>query len=226
MVASIKKAFLIPGLALNPEVTGNIEMPDYEKIYIRWIDPAGDESMKSYAYRIIDIYQIPSDESILIVGHSMGGLLAQQIALIRPHARLILISTVKNAQEIPWKIRFLRHGFAYHLASKSLILKTLSLWGWYHGYNEPELQNALTSEVESLSNAYLIWAYKQIIHWNGLPLQNDFIHIHGDMDKTFPIENISNCLTLSGGDHLMIYKRAQEINNLISSYIEIPKSLS
>lgn len=219
MEPTIKKAFLIPGLALNPEVTGNIELIGYEKIYIRWIDPAGEETLSSYAQRIIDIYQIPTEESILILGHSFGGLLAQEIALSRPLARLILVSTVKDRQEIPWKIRFLKHGFAYHLASKNIILKTLSIWGWYHGYDEPELEEALISEVESLSNEYLIWAYKQIIQWDGNPPSNEFLHIHGDMDKTFPIENISNCLSLSGGDHLMVYKRASEINHLIEPFI-------
>jgi pimeloyl-ACP methyl ester carboxylesterase len=219
METSIKKAFLIPGLALNPEVTGNIELEGYEKVYIRWIDPAGEESLESYAQRIIDIYQILENESIIILGHSFGGLLAQQIASVRPLARLILISTVKDSSEIPWKIRFLKHGFAYHLASKKLILRTLSLWGWYHGYDEPELHNAFVTEVSSLSNDYLIWAYKRIIHWEGIPTRNEFIHIHGDMDKTFPIENIGNCLTLSGGDHLMVFKRSTEINILIASFL-------
>ena len=226
MESSIRKAFLIPGLALNPEVTGNIELEGYEKIYIRWIDPAGEESLESYAQRIIEIYQIPENESIVLLGHSFGGLLAQQIASNRPLAKLILISTVKNSDEIPWKIRFLRHGFAYHLASKKLILRTLSLWGWYHGYDEPELHNALVTEMSSLSNEYLIWAYKQIIHWQGVPSKNEFIHIHGDMDKTFPIENISNCLSLSGGDHLMIFKRSSEINALIAPFLSVPKKLS
>ena len=219
MEHSITKAFLIPGLALNPEVTGNIELTGYEKIYIRWIDPAGEEDLSSYAQRIIDIYQIPEDESILILGHSLGGLLAQEIASTKPLARLILISTVKQRQEIPWRIRFLRHGFAYHLASKSIILKTLSIWGWYHGYDEPELEDAFISEVESLSNDYLIWAYKQIIQWDRNQPTNEFLHIHGDMDKTFPIENIGNCLSLSGGDHLMVYKRASELNKLIEPFI-------
>ena len=219
MESSIKKAFLIPGLALNPEVTGNIELTGYQKVYIRWIDPAGEETLTSYAERIIDIYQIPAEESILILGHAFGGLLAQQIASVRPLARLILISSVKHSHEVPWKIRFLKHGFVYHLASKKIILRTLSIWGWYHGYDEPELHEALISEVESLSNDYLIWAYKHIIQWEGVPIQNELLHIHGDMDKTFPIENISNCLSLSGGDHLMIYKRASEINKIIETFI-------
>lgn len=219
MESSLSKVFLIPGLALNPEIMGLLELPHFEKYYIRWIDPIGDESLASYASRIIQLYPFPSDGTFLLIGHSLGGILAQEIALSYPKARLVLISTVKDSNEIPWKIRFLRHGFAYHLASKDIILRTLSLWGWYHGYNEDMIVEALTSEVETLSNAYFIWAYKQIIHWEGHPLSNSYIHIHGDMDRTFPIQNIHNAIPVSGGDHLMIYKRASKITALIEGFI-------
>lgn len=219
MSSQLPQAYLFPGLALNPEVLGQIELLEYNVNYIRWIDPTPQESMIAYAKRITQIYSISEEQPLLFIGHSFGGLLAQVMASFFPKAKLVLISTVKQSSELPWKIRFLRHGYAYHLASKTMIQKTLSLWGWYHGYDQPELQEALLSETNTLDNEYFIWAYKNIIHWSGVVLENPMIHIHGDSDRTFPIDNISNCISIPGGDHLMVYKRAKEINLLIADFL-------
>ncbi len=213
------RAFLIPGLGLNPQVLKKIELNGFELHYMRWINPQKDESLNNYALRISQLYNIPQDEDILILGHSFGGLLAQHLGIMFPRARIVLISTVKNASELPWKIRFLRHGYAYHLMSKRMILSTLSLWSSYHGYDEPELKQALISEVQSLDNEYFIWAYQQLIYWRGTQFSNTFLHIHGDRDRTFPIDNIFRCKVIPNGDHLMVYKKANMINQLISTFL-------
>ncbi|MEL6124145.1 MAG: alpha/beta hydrolase, partial [Bacteroidota bacterium] len=176
---------------------------------------SADESMVTYMDRLKDVYSIDKDPNVVFIGHSLGGILAQELASHMDDVPVILISSVKGPDELPWHIRSLRHGYAYHLASKSFIKRTIPLWGGYHGYENQEVKDLLIDEVETLDNTYFIWAYKQAIYWEGA-LKNTVIqHLHGTVDRTFPIRNISDYTPIRGGDHLMVYKHGEILSEHI-----------
>ena len=50
--------------------------------------------------------------------------------------------------------------------------------------------------------------------------RKDIIHIHGDNDHVFPINNIQNCITLKGGGHEMIILKAKWFNQNLIDLIE------
>jgi len=210
---------MIPGLALNPSVMGKLIVQGLPSTYIRWIEPEPEESMSQYATRIANLYRIERGLNHVFVGHSFGGLLAQHLGQLFPKSRVIILSSVKSNEELPRAIRFLRHGYAYHLASKTMIKRSFKLWGWYHGYKDNSLREALMEELDTLGDTYLIWAYKQLIYWKSLALGNPLLHIHGSRDKTFPVKNITRCKVIKGGDHLMVAKRCDLINQLIREFL-------
>ena len=67
---------------------------------------------------------------------------------------------------------------------------------------------------------YLEWAVWTLLNWRQDKFREDIIHIHGEKDKVFPIDNISNCIRIRGGRHEMIILRAKWFNENLVSLIE------
>ena len=48
---------------------------------------------------------------------------------------------------------------------------------------------------------------------------NNLVHIQGDKDPVFPIENIENCIIVENGTHTMILHRAKWFNTHLPTII-------
>ena len=58
-----------------------------------------------------------------------------------------------------------------------------------------------------------------MISWNQEETSSDIIHIHGDKDPVFPIKNISNCIIVKGGTHIMIINKYKWFNENLPKLI-------
>lgn len=90
--------YCISGLGADERVFSKFKFPQYEIHYIKWITPEKNESIESYAKRII--HQIHHDEPILI-GLSFGGIMCVEIARHIKIALIIIISSIKLNNEMP-----------------------------------------------------------------------------------------------------------------------------
>ena len=73
--------------------------------------------------------------------------------------------------------------------------------------------------------SYLDWAIEQMILWDRTQADNKVVHIHGDADEIFPIKNISNCIVVKGGTHIMILTKYRWFNANLPNIIlgnEVP----
>lgn len=99
----MKDVFLIPGLGADRRVFDFLDLSDYSCHYIYWIDPLPDESIECYSARLSS--QIKSSAPILI-GVSFGGMIAIEIGKQIKTEKIILISSARTRNEIPWYIRW------------------------------------------------------------------------------------------------------------------------
>ena len=67
---------------------------------------------------------------------------------------------------------------------------------------------------------YLEWAVWSLLNWKQDEYRSDIIHIHGDKDKVFPVENILNCIKIKDGRHEMIILKAKWFNENLIPLIE------
>jgi hypothetical protein len=58
-----------------------------------------------------------------------------------------------------------------------------------------------------------------MVSWSQDEAIPNIIHIHGDRDPVFPIKNISNCITLKGGTHIMIINKYKWFNENLPKLI-------
>lgn len=207
--------YCIPGLGLNEKVFENLGLNN-RVTYLNWLEPQKDEKLSNYAERIASKIS-KRDTKKVIIGHSFGGVLAQEISNHVHIDRIILVSSIKSVKEIPTSLKMLPRIGLTSLISRGTMLLTFPLWGRFHGYNTKRLRSIFRESVKSLSTEYFQWSIKAIASWEG-PQHNQskISHIHGDADKMFPIGLVLKPVKLvTGGDHIMIYNKGEEVAQLV-----------
>lgn len=215
------KVYCIPGLGFDHRMFRNLDFGGLEPNYIDWIEPEGKESIQSYAKRIAEKIE-PEEEDITLVGHSMGGVMSQEIAALRPIKNVILISSIRSRAEMPHWIRAANPLKFYKIFTKGLAIHTHQLWARRHDFNTPEERALFTSMVEGQSNTYLRWALATISVWDTpeIPTSTHIYQAHGTKDRTFPFGRIKNAdQVIKGGGHFMAYKRTAEINPFLAEIL-------
>ena len=210
---------MMPGLAASSMVFENIKLDGkkYSLHRIDWIQPEKNESIKTYCVRLSK--KIKHKNPILL-GVSFGGIIAQELDKIIKVKKLIIVSSVKSHKEYPILYKIARDyqlnnalpfGMFDNFIKFSLKLNINKL------YKRIDLAERYLTERNEL---YLEWAVWSLLNWKQQKHRPDLIHIHGDKDKVFPIENISKCIKIKGGRHEMIILKAKWFNENLPSLIE------
>ena len=213
---------LIPGLGYTHRIFEKLSLP-YPCTYLNWIEPLKQEAIGDYAKRFSRA--IPTDaQQTVLIGHSFGGVMAQEITSYRHIDKIILISSVKSSKEIPLFFQLMKPLALYPLFTQQLAIQSFPYWGKAHGFQTDEEQNLFKEMVSTYSDNYLQWALKTLSGWKEvqLPTHSRLVHIHGDRDKTFPLNKIQKAdIVVEGGSHIMVYKQAKRIEKILN--LEIGK---
>ena len=202
--------YVIPGLGTDTRIYSQWKTLPF--IGVEWIEPMKDESLREYAKRMAQAIQHPRP---ILIGVSFGGVLAQEIASFLPVKGIILISSIKSEQELPHSLRLMRYVPFYQLSRGQWRVRTLPLWGRLFGIHEKEERTLLMDMFQKQTDSYRMWAIRNLVHWQASPLKVPLIHIHGTKDRVFPFERILSCIPVEGGDHFMVYRKADEVEAIV-----------
>lgn len=212
------KIYLLPGLGFDHRIFSKFKFQNFDVQYLNWIDPIQNESINCYAQRLAkDI--IDNEEKIVLIGHSLGGIISQEIACFKKIDKIILISSIKNRTEMPFHFKIVQPLLIHKLFTKKITINTVKFWGKNQDYETKEEQEFFKDMVGKQSNQYLQWALKTLSIWKTptIPSGTSIIQIHGDLDKTFPIKLIKTPdYTLRNAGHFMVYKQTKQINEIIN----------
>ena len=211
--------YFMPGLAAGPEIFENLEL-DSEKYtfhYLRWIAPLRvDESISKYACRLSASIK---EKNPVLIGVSFGGILVQELAPFVQPRKVIIISSVKSHDELPYKYKIARHSKIYKIFPLKIIEN-------FEDYTKYFLGSALSKKavlyqkyLSVRNKKYLKWSVSAMIHWKQTnPIEN-IIHIHGTKDPIFPVKNIQNYIEIKEGTHIIILSKAKKITKIIDTIL-------
>jgi len=212
----VDKIYLIPGLGFDRRIFSQLRLNAEEVKYIEYIDPLEKESLQDYVSRLIEI-NIDASDSITLIGHSFGGIIAQEIAKQISIRKIVLISSIKSKKENPFHFKIISRLGLHNFFNKKWVLKTFPFWARFHGYETETIQNLFIKMISSQNDKYLQWALFQLSKWGGVEkLQTSIVHLHGDKDKTFPIKLIKNPIVIENGTHVMVFNKPEELSKLIN----------
>ena len=118
--------YFVPGLAAGKEIFEYISLPNhlYDIHILEWITPHTNESIKHYAKRMTDLIVEPN---VILIGVSFGGVVAQEMSCFLKLKKLIIISSVKSANEIPFKLKILKRIPVYRLIPRRFLESTKTI---------------------------------------------------------------------------------------------------
>lgn len=206
----MKELFLLSGLGADRRVFDFMDLSPYHITHVEWIPAQADETLSQYASRLLN--QINHPKPILL-GVSFGGIMAIEIGKLIDTEKIILLSSAKTQQDIPWQFRWIGKLKFHHLVPDNLLNAPNTVLHSLFGVTEPWEKELLDQIIRDTDPEFLRWALDRIISWeNQTPLSN-IISIHGTADKMFPHAKAD--YSIHKGGHFMVVNRAKEISTIL-----------
>ncbi len=121
---------------------------------------------------------------------------------------------------MPSRMKIAKKTLAYKLIPTSLLSNVETLVKYAFGENIISSRLKLYEKYLSVRDKkYLDWAIESVILWSRDKADENVIHIHGDADEVFPIQNIQNAIVVKGGTHIMIINKYKWLNENLPKII-------
>ena len=210
--------YFVPGLAASCRIFEYIKLPEdrFALHFLEWIIPLDGESLRSYAKRYVSSIQDPDP---VLVGVSFGGMLVQELSMLIPAKKVIIISSLKSNNEMPKYLRWIKKTGLYKLFPTRTIAKE-------RNYSRYPLSGKWRRKAELYDKylnvrdeKYLNWSIRQALNWQQTETPPGVVHIHGTRDEIFPAKRLDGFIPVEGGNHAMILTRAGKISKLIENIL-------
>jgi pimeloyl-ACP methyl ester carboxylesterase len=214
------KTYFISGIGADDRMFTHIRLPEgFETRHIHWIPPGKEETLPVYAQRLAA--QIDRTEPYVLIGFSLGGIMAVEIAKAFPPVCTIMISSVPVSANLPH----------YYLVADRLQLSKLA---------SPTLMKFLTSVKHRLTmrsredwelmrdviwsgdDQFISWAINAVLKWENNTIPQPFFHIHGTRDEIFPVKRTRPTYIISKGSHSLTMSHPHLINRLLRDILTSP----
>lgn len=208
-------------MCVNCKVFNKIELPqNCTKHYIEWMEPKETDSLNEYVKRMA--CSIDTNRPFILVGYSFGGIIIQEMNKFLTPDKNIIISSIKSQFEIP---------NIFKLAKSTHILKNIPTKLYRVNENISNLfartlykmtDEEVAEYVSYISPIYMKWSTYQITNWHPTYEIKNLFHIHGTKDQIFSSDKIKDAYIIEGGDHLMILRKPEDVNGILSDIILEP----
>lgn len=213
----MKNIFIFTGLGADERVFHKINFENYNAIHIKWITPIQNETIEEYALRLTQ--QITTSHPIL-VGLSFGGMMAVEVAKHIDTEKIILISSSKNKNEIPFYYRLAGKMRLHKIIRARFLVKANKMTNKIFSVRSSEDKKIISSMMAASDVVFLNWAIDKIVHLKNEVVHKNLTHIHGSADRILPIRFVQADIVIKGGTHLMIMNKAAEVQQKILEAIK------
>ena len=215
----MEKVFLIPGLGADSRSYNNIIITGYEVKKVNWIEPVATDTLAIYAQRICKQYDITNGS--ILIGNSMGGMIAIEIAKQMKIKKVIQVSSIRTIAEEPGNFKLFRAIPLYKLVPAGLINKVGFMIRLL--FRDLDKQDAWLFQdmLEKSSPTFMKWSFGAILNWGNTVIPPNVYQIIGDRDEIFPYIKQKEAEVIKGGTHLMIFDRADEVNQFIAKVLAL-----
>jgi pimeloyl-ACP methyl ester carboxylesterase len=206
------KVYFLSGIGADHRLFVHLTLPPgFVAEYLNWIPHKDKETLQSYAARMAE--GIDAKEPFVIIGMSLGGIIAVEIAKLTSPACTIIISSVPTDTQLP---PFYRIATKMHL--HRLIPATIYKLGTavknFLTMKGKENRMLMRSIIWSGDDRFIRWGLDAVLKWKNNTVPQRFYHIHGSRDLVFPFTYTSPHYVLKGG-HMLVMKNPQHLNRII-----------
>lgn len=212
--------YLLSGQGSDERIFKNLQIDSsYSLHFIEYTVP--DEGMDMAAYALELANQIDTSQSFILIGVSLGGMLAVEMnEFIKPDITMLL-SSAKTINELPFRYRFQKTIPIYTLVPAWLSKKGAQILQPLVEPDRNKEKETCKAMLKAKDPIFLQRTIRMIIQWEKENYQGNIISIHGDKDHTIPIRNVSSDYLIKEGSHMMTLTRGVEVSKLINQILWI-----
>ena len=211
--------YFISGLGADKRAFERIHLSDkYSIHHLPWITPQKNEPLSSYARRLsapIDI-----TKPFVLVGLSMGGMMAAAMNDFMQPQKTVLISSAASALELPAYFRWCGRLGLHNLIPTGLMNKPNSIAFWMFGAKSEAEKKLMRLIIKEGDAAFIKWGIGAILTWKGEQKSKNIFHIHGEADKILPVRFTKPDAVIKGGSHFMVWMKAGEVSRLLQKALD------
>jgi pimeloyl-ACP methyl ester carboxylesterase len=211
--------YFISGLAADKRIFKRLRLsPKFTVHHVDWIKPLPKESIGSYAKRLSIL--INKEEPFVLIGLSFGGMVAIEMNRFVEPVRTIVISSAATKKQLPWYVRAIKFMPLYKLIPDSFMRKANPILNWLFGAKTQDEKSLLKELLADSDISILKWSIDAVAKWSNETIPVHLVHIHGDADKVLPINWMKPHKIIKGGEHLMVYSKADEISEVLNELLD------
>ena len=207
-------------MGADERLFSNIHTAGCNRHYIRWHSPSGEETLSSYVQEVKR--QLEHFQSPILVGVSLGGIIAMELREVMPVQKTILVSSVKTREEMPAYFHWVRALRMNEWMPPSFMKNsTPFIKPFISGTSDEATFRLFKAMLHDTDENFMGWSIRQVLHWNRISYTpGNLVHIHGTNDFVFPIGNLRSCdYRITGGAHDMILSSPVEISEILTREI-------
>ncbi len=206
--------YYIPGQGADHRLFNNIDLGEgYDVRFVKYEIPERREKMDAYARRLAT--QIDTSQSFVLMGTSLGGMLATEMNDFLQPEKTIIISSAKCRKELPHRYRFQRIIPLHKLVPKGMVKGGAKLMQPIVEPDRNKEKETFKSMLEDKDKRFMKRSVNMIINWKRESYNERIIHIHGDKDNTLPCKKVKYDYLIKDGSHMMTLTRGEELSELL-----------
>ncbi|MEO8067922.1 MAG: alpha/beta hydrolase [Flavobacteriales bacterium] len=203
------RIYLLPGIACDHRLFDRVNLRGLDVVKLDWphfrercglVDIAKDLSLS-----------VDATEAHVLVGVSMGGMVALELALITKPERVVLISTWTGPGEWPWFVRWSARVQAEVLIN-SLTMRLAFPARRLLGARDETTDRFLMAMALKAGPTQIRRATHAILRWKGSRWTGSMVRIHGDKDALMPLALVHADHVVPDGTHAMIYCQPEAVS--------------
>ncbi len=211
------KIYLLPGLGADHRLFERLPpTPGVEWKPLPWLPVGEAKTAADYARKLAAHHRLESP--YMLGGVSLGGLVAQEWAKIARPEGVVLISTLGSEKEMPPFVRATGNIGMHRMLGKSMLVGVARIADRFT-FKSPRGRELFVDMLRNSPPELLRFGTDATFTWKHGPLNAPVLRIHGNRDMVFPLGRISEAEVIDGGNHYMIYEKAEEIAAIIGRFV-------
>jgi pimeloyl-ACP methyl ester carboxylesterase len=208
--------YLIPGMGADHRLFSNFKLQHGEIHYLNWIPHGKSTNLADYAKLMAE--RVTTKNNV-IVGSSMGGMVAVEMAKIMDPLGTVLVSAPSGRHEFPTVLKAFDSIRLHKALSPVQIMKISSLADLFMGFKTPEQRALFYDMLRGNGADFLHFSIHAVLGWkNTEPPSGEFIQILGSADKLFTQKKIDKAYIIQGSGHFTAFEKGKEVSELINAF--------
>lgn len=220
LIGAQTNVYLIPGQGADQRLFNHLTLDsNFEVHHIQYFTPEKGTSLAEYARQLSA--QIDTTQPFVLIGTSLGGMLACEMTDFLTPQKVIVISSAKSRDELPFRYKFMRVIPLYKLVPPRFVKGGARIMQPLVEPDRKKEKETFKSMLKAKNPHFMKRTVAMIINWDRDSIPPNITHIHGTKDHTLPIRKVNPTHVVDDGSHMMTLTKGEELSLLLMEILRV-----